>query len=277
MSRQQWENPVARHASRMAVRRGWRWGVVGVLLVAGTLGAVLQSYWTEMELYSLLRPQMAARWVGVTLIAETAVALPWAAARGALLWRQLMIEGHLDEYRRSRLTPASIAWGVLHAALYPVLVMLAVSLCASVVANLVGARQNATEVLVAHGLLLTQAGAFTALGIWLSAKVRYPGLAIPMAVAVLAVATGGIAALDPYYRRLGDPSPWIYVALLPNPVTAVGNALNTDVLRFSWIYEHIHAHEYSFVYPPAWQTGGLYLFLTVLLLGLITLRIARAE
>ena len=277
MWKERWENPVARHAVRMAVRRGWRWGVLGILVAAGTLGAVLQSYWTEMELYSLLRPQMAVRWVGVTLIAETAVALPWAAARGALLWRQITVEGHLDEYRRSRLGPLSIAWGILQAALFPVLVMLAVSLCASVGANLVGARQNAMELLVAHGLLLAQAASFTGLGMWLAGTVRFPALAIPLAVAALAAATGAIWIIDPYYRRMSDPSPWIYGALLLNPVTAVGNALNTDVLRFSWIYERLHAHEYNFVYPPAWQTGGLYLLLTFLLLGSITVRIARAE
>lgn len=277
MLKGRWENPVARHASRMAVRKGWRWGVLGILIAAGTLGAILQSYWTEMEIYSLLRPQMAVRWIGVTLIAETAVALPWASARGALLWRQVVSEGHLDEYRRSRLSSGTIAWGVLQAALYPVLVMLAVSLGAAVAANLIGARQNATELLVAHGLLLTQAVAFTGLGLWLAGKVRYPALAIPLAVGVLAAATGAIWAIDPYYRRMTDPSPWIYATLVPNPVTAVGNALNTDVLRFSWIYEHLHAHEYSFMYPPAWQTGGLYLMLACLLFGAITLRIARAE
>jgi hypothetical protein len=261
----------------MAVRRGWRWGVLGILVTAGALGAVLQSYWTEMEIYSLLRPQMAARWVGVSLIAETAVALPWAAARGALLWRQLTTEGHLDEYRRSRLSPATIAAGVLQAAVYPVLVMLAVSLLAAVGSNLIGAGQNATELLVAHALLLAQAVAFTGLGAWIAGKVRYPALAIPLALVALAAFTGAIWVIDPYYRRMSDPSPWIYAALLPNPVTAVGNALNTDVLRFSWIYEHLHAHEYSFVYPPAWQSGGFYLLLAALLLLLLSLRIAHAE
>lgn len=277
MLKTRWENPVARHAGRMAVRRGWRWGVLGILLAAGVLGAVLQSYWTEMEIYSLLRPQMAARWVGVTLIAEAAVSLPWAAARGALLWRQVTLQGHLDEYRRSRLSPLTIAGGIFQASLYPVWVMLGASLCVSVGANLLGARQNALELLVAHGLLLAQAMCSTGLGMWLAGKVRHVALSIPLSIAALAAATGAIWMIDPYYRRMADPSPWIYAALLPNPVTAVGNALNTDVLRFSWIYEHLHAHEYEFVYPPAWQTGGLYLFLTLLLLWAITRRIAHAE
>ncbi|MGV3720816.1 MAG: hypothetical protein ACO1SX_07890 [Actinomycetota bacterium] len=272
-----WDNPVARHAGRMSVRKGWQWGVLGILAAAGTVGALLQSYWMEMELYSFLRPQMATRWLGLTLIAETAVALPWAAARGALLWRQIVREGHLDEYRRSRMSAPAIAAGAIQAALHPVLVLLVVSLFVCVLANLFGAGMDPRGMLTAHGLLLVQAIAFSALGVWLAGRVRYPALAIPLAIAVLGAAVGAIWAIDPYYRGMGDPSPWIYAALLPNPVTAVGNALNTDVLRFSWIYERIHAHEYFFVYPPAWQTAGVYALPAVLLWGGVTRNIARAE
>lgn len=272
-----WDNPVARHAGRMSVRKGWQWGVLGIIAGAGTLGALLQTYWMELELYSFLRPQMATRWLGLTLIAETAVALPWAAARGALLWRQIVREGHLDDYRRSRMSAPAIAAGAIQAALHPVLALLAVSLFVCVAANLFGAGMEARGVLVAHGLLLVQAIAFSALGVWLAGRVRYPALAIPLAVAALGLAVGAIWAIDPYYRAMGDPTPWIYAALLPNPVTAVGNALNTDVLRFSWIYERIHAHEYFFVYPPAWQTAGVYAFPAVWLWGGITRNVARAE
>ena len=272
-----WENPVARHAGRRSARRGWRWGVLGILLLAGVLGAVLQSYWLEMEIYSLLRPQLATRWIGFTLLAESGVALPWAAVRGALLWRQLVREGHLDEYRRSRLSPVAIAAGAAQASLYPVLVLLVASLCVTVLANFLGAGLGAVGVLWAHVLLAAMALMFAALGVWLSGLVRHPGLAIPLALAVLGIAVGAIWLIDPYYRRMTDPAPWIYAALLPNPVTAVGNVLETDVLRFSWVYERLHAHEYFYVYPPAWQTAGLYLLAAVLLLGGVTVRIARAE
>lgn len=272
-----WDNPIARHAGRMSVRKGWQWGVLGILATAAIVGALLQSYWMEMEAYSFLRPQMATRWLGLTLIGQTAVALPWAAARGALLWRQLAREGHLDEYRRSRMSAPAIAAGTVQAALHPVLVLLVISLCVTVLANAFGAALAPRGALTAHGLLLVQALFFAALGTWLAGRVRYPALAIPLAVAVLAAAVGAIWVIDPYYRRMGDPSPWIYAALLPNPVTAVGNALNTDVLRFSWIYERIHAHEYFFVYPPAWQTAGLYLVLAALFWAGISRDVARAE
>jgi hypothetical protein len=205
------------------------------------------------------------------------VALPWAAVRGALLWRQLIREGHLDEYRRSRLSSVAIVAGAIQAALHPVLVLLAASLCLTVAANFLGAGIAAAGALAAHGLLLAMSVAFAALGTWLSARVRYPAFAIPLAVLVLGGVVGTIWLIDPYYRRMPDPAPYIYAALLPNPVTAVGNVLETDVLRFSWVYERLHAHEYFYVYPPAWQTAGLYLLTAGLLLGSLSLRVHRTE
>ena len=35
-----------------------------------------------------------------------------------------------------------------------------------------------------------------------------------------------------------------------NPASAAAIALNMDVLRLPWLYEHSDAHEYPFVYPP---------------------------
>jgi len=93
----------------------------------------------------------------------------------------------------------------------------------------------------------------------------------------LAAAIAAIWMLNPFYRAMSDPSAWIYGALLPNPVTAVGNVLETDVLRFSWIYQQIRAHEYFFVYPPVWHTGGLYLAAAALLFGGVARTIARRE
>jgi hypothetical protein len=271
------DNPVARHAGRLAARSGRPWAILLLLLAAGTLGALLQRYWMEMEIYSFLRPQMAVRWLGLVIMALTLVALPWAAVRGALLWRRLEKEGHLEEYRRSRLSPASIAVGALAAALSPVCALLALSLAAALAVGLIAPELSLAEAVWAHALLAAQSVAFGALGLWLAGKLRYPAAAIPAAVAVLAAALGAIWALDPFLRSFADPSPWIYAALLPNPMTAVGNALETDVLRFSWIYQRIHAHEYFFVYPPAWQTGGLYLLAAAVLLGLVARRAAVME
>jgi hypothetical protein len=271
-----WDNPVARHAGRLASRGAWLWAVLLLLLGAGTLGALLQTYWMEQPIYysPLAR---TARWLGLVLMAETVVALPWAAVRGALLWRRLRREGHLDEYRRSRMSPLQIALGAVSAALYPVLALLALSLALSPVLGLVTGDLPLWGVVKAHLLLGAQSLAFAALGLWLAGKTKHPALAIPLALAVLAAVVGAIWVIDPFYRSMADPVPWIYGALLPNPVTAVGNVLETDVLRFSWVYQHIHAHEYFFTYPPAWQTGGLYLLMAALLLGAVALRVSKEE
>jgi hypothetical protein len=107
--------------------------------------------------------------------------------------------------------------------------------------------------------------------------VRYPAVAIPLALVVLGGAVAAIWTLNPLYRRLDDPGRWIYLALLPNPVTAVGSTLETDVLRFSWVYQHVSAHEYFFMYPPAWQTAGFYLLLFGLLFWRLTQRVTAVE
>lgn len=272
-----WDNPVARHAGRLALRRGWPLAVLGVLLAAGAAGAMIERHWMELEEYSFLQPSSATRTLATTLLGETLLVLPWASIRGALLWRRLRLDGHLDEYRRSRLSPGSITVGALLAALSPILVLLAVSALVSLGAAWFTRGLLLSEVLTAHLLLLAQAFAYAALGMGLASWIKHSALAIPLAVGLLGVAVGAVWAIDPFYRRMEDPPTWIYRALLPNPVTAIGNALNTDVLRFSWVYQRIHAHEYFFLYPPAWQTGGLYAAAGVLLTGLVAWRLRRAE
>jgi hypothetical protein len=102
--------------------------VLLLLLGAGALGILLQKHWLEMDEYSFLRPRLGTRWLGLTLVAETVIALPWAAVRGALLWRRPARGGTPGEYRRSRMSAGAITLGMLSAALYPVLVLLCLSL-----------------------------------------------------------------------------------------------------------------------------------------------------
>lgn len=263
-----WENPVARHGIRVTTWAGWPRRVLSTLALLGlalAAGVLLQAFWQEMEVYTALRPEMATRVLGMALLAEALLALPWAAARGALLWRRLDRDSSLEEYRRSRLSGAAIVGGAWVATLAPVAWLWLASLGLSVM-GLARGGLAPVGMLWAHALLAAQCMAFAALGLALAGRLRYPALALPIAVGVLALCVGAIAAVDPFLRKMGDPTPWIYVALLPNPVTAVGNALDTDVLRFSWIYARLHSHEYFFIYPPAWQTcvfncvGGLALF-----------------
>ncbi len=271
------DNPVARHAGRLVTRRGWPAAVVALLALAAAVGALLGRFWMELPDYALIRPQMWSSWVGLTLLGETLVALPWAAVRGALLWRRLRSDGHLEEYRRSRMSPAAIVAGSIQAAVYPPLVLVGLSLLVSLLLAVRPGGLPADQVLGVHLLFLTQVLAFGALGLWVASRVRLPGLAIPLALGVLAAAIAAIWLLNPCYRWLAYPTAWIYAALLPNPVTAAGSVLDTDVLRFSWVYEQLHAHEYLFVYPPAWQTGGLYLLFLIGLCGLLARRLTREE
>lgn len=251
------ENPVFRHAGRLD-RRWWAVGALGALFATALAGLAIERYWMAMPEYSPLTPPRPARTLAIALLGETLVLLPWAALRVAALWRRLRLGGQIEEYRRSRLSPAAIAGGALLAGLSPVLAACALSLAVySLVALCTELRL--AEVLAAHGLLVAQVAGYGALGLWLAARLRHPGLALPLALAGLAIAVGALWVVDAVVPRLPDPYPWIYAALLPNPVTAVGNALNTDVLRFAWLYERLRIPEYFYVYPPVWQTAGLYL------------------
>lgn len=272
-----WENPVARHAGRLATRRGWPWVVLAILLAAGVGGALIERHWMELEEYSFLQPTALTRTVATTLLGETLLVLPWAAIRGAVLWRRLQLDGHLDEYRRSRMSAGAIAFGVLSAVLSPILALISLTLALSLAASWVSRELMFSEVAWAHVLLISQAFAYAALGVWLTGSVKHPAFAVPLALALLAAAVGAVWVIDPFLRQMSDPSGPIYWSLLPNPVTAVGNALNTDVLRFSWVYQRIHAHEYFFLYPPAWQTAGLYTGVGFFFLAWVALRVRRAE
>jgi hypothetical protein len=260
-----------------AGRRRRLLAIAALLALSAALGAALQRYWMELSEYSFLRPELAVRWLALTLLAETAVAAPWAAARGALGWQRLVVCGHMEEYRRSRLTAAAIAAGAIRGAVQPVLLLLGFSAALALGVGLPGGEPAPGEVLLAHALLAAQAATFAALGVWLAGRLRHPALAIPAALAVLAAAITAIRAVDPLLRAAPDPSPLIYAALLPNPVTAVGAALNTDVLRFGWVYQQLHTHEYFFVYPPAWQTALLYLVAAGGLGVLTARRVRRGE
>jgi len=269
-----WENPVARHSVRL-LSRGWIAAMALLLVGAGILGALLQRFGMEREIYASPSRFVVARWLMTTLIAELAIVAPWAAVRGAMLWTRLVGEGQMDEYRRTRLSAAAIAAGALAAGLFPVLALVGVSCGLSmVVGGLLGAY-SLTGAAIAHGLLLVLAVGYGALGMWLAGRVRYPSLAIPLALALLAVSIAGIAAVDPFLRASADPSRLIGGALALNPVTAIASALDTDILRFEWLYARLHTHEYFYVYPPVWQTAVLYAGMSGGLVAAICRRIAR--
>jgi hypothetical protein len=271
------DNPVTRHASRLG-SRGARFVVIlGMLAAVAALGAYLQKNWLVLSEYDLLRPAFAVGWLGFSLLAETVIVLPWAAVRGALLWRKLRDDGHVDDYRRSRLSAEAIVSGAAWGAGRPVLLMLGVSLLLSVGVALTTGQPTPIQVLAAHGVLAAEAAAFLALGLYLGDRLRLTAFAIPISLVILGAALGAIWALEPFYRKLPSPENWIWWALLPNPLTAVGTALDTDVLRFGWLYARLHAHEYFFQYPLVWQTALFYLILTVWVSGALVRRVRMGK
>jgi hypothetical protein len=189
----------------------------------------------------------------VLLLAESLVVLPWAAARGALLWRRLQAEEHLDQYRRSRLSPAAITMGAVSAAARPVLVLALLSLALALPVSRLQAPAPG-PLLLAHLLLFVQGAAYAAFGIWLSARIRSAGLASAVATTFLGVTIVAVGLLGPALPHFPDPGALIQAALVPNPITALGAVLDTDVLRFGWVYRYVRATDYFYVYPPAWQT-----------------------
>src|SRR5688500_13072806 len=119
------DNPVTRHASRLGAKGGRFVVILAALAAVAALGAFLPKNWLVLSEYDLLRPAFAVGWLGFSLLAETVIVLPWAAVRGAVLWRRLRDDGHLDDYRRSRLSAGAIVSGAAWGAGRPVLVMLA--------------------------------------------------------------------------------------------------------------------------------------------------------
>jgi hypothetical protein len=281
------DNPVLRHTVRITSSRRLGWIVAGILLLALTATGLLQQYWLQYSVYAG-RPRIYVRWFYLFVLAEVLVVLPWSALRGAVIWRQLETDGHLDEYRRSRLSPLAIVAGALYGALRPGLWFLGLSAALGLAAAILngggagGAAETPTalETIAAHGLLLVLAFAFAALGQLLVNFTRSPALAMPFCMGLLAIAAGGIWCLNPYYRTMTDPDLWIWRVLLPNPVVAEGTLLRIDLLRSSWVYDRIRAVDYfsiGFMYPPPVLTAALYAGLGAFAVSLTAWRLARRE
>src|SRR5262249_20088035 len=107
------DNPVLRHTGRLASPgRVALWSGLVLALVAGC-AALLQQYWVQLSIYSG-QPRLYARWYYLVVLAEVIIVLPWAAVQGAVTWRRLASDGHLDEYRRTCLSTAAVISGALY-------------------------------------------------------------------------------------------------------------------------------------------------------------------
>jgi hypothetical protein len=261
------DNPVLRHTGRLTSPTRLAWIVAGILLLVAVATGLLQQYWTQYSVYAD-RPRLYVRWFYLFVLAEVFIVLPWSAVRGAAVWRRLESDGHLEEYRRTRLPALSIVTGALWGSLKPVLPLLAVSSALGLAAALLapGGGQGPDvptplQTLGAHALLGVMACCCAALGQLFTSWTRAPAMALPLCFLLLAAAITAIAFLNPYYPAMRDPDRWIWATLLPNPAVAVGTLLKIDLLRTGWIYDHVRAQDYfsiGFSYPSPIFTAALY-------------------
>jgi hypothetical protein len=278
------DNPVLRHSGRLTSPARLAWILTGILVLVAIATGLLQQYWTQYSVYAD-RPRLYVRWFYLFVLAEVFIVLPWSAVRGAAVWRRLEQDGHLEEYRRTRLPALSIVAGALWGSLKPVVSFLAISTALGMLAALLapaGAEgPDAPTVLqtaAAHALLGVMALACAALGQLFTSWTRAPAMALPLCFALLAAAITAIAFLNPYYRAMQDPDRWIWACLLPNPVVAAGTLLKIDVLRSGWIYDHVRAQDYfsiGFSYPAPIYTAALYGCVGFVAMALSSVRVTR--
>ncbi|MBI3909740.1 MAG: hypothetical protein HY320_02265 [Armatimonadetes bacterium] len=265
------DNPVAAQAGRGT--RGWRLaGAVAALVAVLVLATgLLQQYWYQYDIYVGRRPHLYYRWFLLLAAAEALLLPPWSGIRAAALWQRLRDQGHLDEYRRTRLSSLAIVLGTVGASLKPQALCLALSTALGAVAALgYDGSVTVAQVVAAHAVVLVICAAFAAAGQALASRLRLAAAAAGGCVALMLLATGGVALLTPFYRTLGAPAGWIYAALLPNPVAAVAAALNWDVLRTPWLYEMLQAADYAGaarVTPWPGETALLYAVAGAVILG----------
>lgn len=264
---------------------GWTLGALALIAVATGL---FQQYWVQYPIYSG-SPRLYARWYFLFLFAEMLVVLPWGALRGAEVWVRLRSDGHLDEYRRTRLKPSAIVLGALWGGLRPIFWFLGTSLVAGLLVLLVSfvvRRENlefipgAREMLAAHALIAVIVTGYSALGQWIAHRKGGPAAATVVTLLILLGSVFTVCGLNPFVQHLTDPDTWLYALLLPNPAAALGTTLGMDLLRFAWVYDHVRALDYvsrGFEYPSPLHTAGVYAIAATLLVTLNSWRLRNTD
>jgi len=268
-----WDNPVGRHGARLLSGRAGRAGL-WLAVAAFVAGIVLQRYWSEVDWHLLARPAAAGRVTVLALLAESVLLWFWFAARGGQLGRRVVREGHLDDYRRSCLSPERIGVGLWLAALRPAGLVLPGSLVLSAVVMQLGSDPVSwSGLLQAHGLLACLTVLGSLLGLAVGIRTRRYTAPVWVALGLMAAPLVALLVLNHLLPRLPQPEACIQATLLPNPAAALAAALEVDLFRFSWLYRTLRVHEYFYVYPPVWQTGLAGIGLTALLFPWLTQRI----
>ena len=97
-----------------------------------------------------------------------------------------------------------------------------------------------------------------------------------MAMLWTALCLLGILLLNPLLQRMDKPVRLIESALLLNPLSAVSNTLNLDILRTEWIYTRTVAPEFPFLYPSVVASFSVFVLIGLGALALSAIRLRRA-
>lgn len=254
------DHPLLRGGSK---RRLIDLALIGAVIVVGAGG--LQLFWIGANPYSGPGPALRERWFYSACLMAMLLLAPWSAVRADRAWARLRQEGILRQLQLTRLTPAAICVAALGSAVTPLLLALLLSLAGWSALALLWGGPSVGQVALGHALVLGHVLALGLAGQALAALLRQPTLAGPLAVGCLAIGATAIVLVEPLLARSGPPEWWIALALVVNPLTAVGTALGLDILRTPWIYSLTSAPEYRFAYPSPWLTLALYTALTLVL------------
>jgi hypothetical protein len=230
--------------------------LIGLVVIAGAAG--VQLFWIGASPYNGPGPALRERWFYSACLMATLLLAPWSAVRAERAWARLRQEGILRQLQLTRLSPAAICARVLGSAVLPLVGAVLLSLLGWSAASLLLGSPELSRVALGHALVLGQVLALGLAGQALAALLRAPTLAAPLSVLALLLCATAIFLVEPLLGRWGRPESWIALALAVNPLTAVGAALDLDVLRTPWLYALTSAPEYRFSYPSPWLTLALY-------------------
>lgn len=266
--------------------RTWRReaALIGGLLVAlALLSAWLQSpeRWNPQAsiFYLSVNGGFGMRWLLMSVLSALFLLLPVACVVGAGAVPTTLETEATQAMLLTRLSPLAICSGRLLAALWPLMVTLAVSYAFWLVVASGERFGMSGEVLLAHGVLLCAVFAAASLG-FLGAQRSRPGRAwgrgTALAMGVVVLCLTAILLANPQIRKMDDPTLLIERTLLINPASAVATSLQLDILRTHWLYPRTDAHDFPYAYPSPLASATLFVSVGLLAQWLSGYRLRRA-
>ena len=260
-------------------------GAFGLLALLFAISVGLQSlFFGQITVYSNNEVRFLLRWLTTETIAA-ALLLPCAGAiLGAGAVPVSAEREAIQALLVTRLTAWDIATGRLLAALWTPFCLLGLSLVTWLAVQIgfrfsTGSPGGVGAILAAHGVLLAMLVMSGAVGFLCALRSR-PGRSWErgalLSVSLSAVCLFGLFALNTPIRRMEKPTTLIEAALLINPVSGVCSALDKDILRVPWIYDHTEAPEYPFYYPSPLATTGALLLIALAAQTIAAIRFRRS-